>query len=207
MKRNLFLIALILVSLIFIFIITQQEQSFKTDDDKQPIISSGVYKQIQQAAQINITKDKQTVTFNKINQQWVITQQDNYPLDMIKLRKLITQLTTGKLLEKKTNNTNLLSKLGLDDANATYVTLSNDNSSTFKLAIGNNKGSNTYIRVYPDNLDAQTWLASGDLTTPASAIEWLDTTILQLPSKDITGIEFFNKDKNSQSPTQNHTRR
>ena len=114
---------------------------------------------------------------------------------MVKLRKFIIQLTNGKLLEKKTNDTNLLSKLGLDDANATYVTLSSDNSYIFKLAIGNNKGRNTYIRVYPENLDAQTWLASGDLTTPTSSLEWLDTSILQLPSKDITSIEFFNKDK------------
>ena len=33
------------------------------------------------------------------------------------------------------------------------------------------------------------------MSTPASALEWLDTAILQLPSNDITGIEFFNKDK------------
>ena len=107
MKRNLFLIVLIIVSLIFIFVITQQEQSFKTDNDKQTVISSEVYKQIQLASRINITKDNQTVTFNKTNQQWVITQKDNYPIT-VKLRELITQFTLVSYL-RKTNKIYYLS--------------------------------------------------------------------------------------------------
>jgi len=120
---------------------------------------------------------------------WRYRERGNYPADSEKVTALIVQLARMTKVEGKTKLPDRYARLDVEDpigkgGNAQQVVLIDVNGKEIanlivgkqQRALGGKEGA-TYIRIAGD---PQVWLASGEVTVPASPAEWLRKDIADI---------------------------
>ena len=173
----------------------QKQQVFEPVDTNQPLVKN-LSKNVNDIALIEIEKQGVILSIEKKENQWLLRQKDNYPVDTSKVRTLLLQLAESSLLEEKTSNPALYEKLGLDAESRAKVQayLDLEKSETlFSLDIGHTNGTiGTYI-VGGDR--PQSWLTSGVINVDSDLNDWLQTELFNIEEKDITQITIQNAEK------------
>ena len=121
--------------------------------------------------------NKTLLTLRRDKDGWVIAEKSNYPVDMTKVREFLLKLSQATLLEQKTSNPKRYAELGVDDvkdtdAKGVRVDIAGSRAADSKLIIGNYNGGGgggTFVR---RDGDAQSWLATGNLTVAKNAADW-----------------------------------
>lgn len=136
--------------------------------------------------------DKVLVSLKRDKDGWGVTEKSGYPADLAKIREFLIKLDQARLIEAKTANPKLYSKLGVDDVKdtaATGVQVQLDGvTPPIKLIIGNYNGSGgggTFVRRVGET---QSWLANGNLTVAKKVSDWEKLELANIPSSRLKSV-------------------
>ncbi len=137
--------------------------------------------------------DQTQITLNKSETGWTVAERDGYSADIEKVREYLLRLADASLIEAKTSNESLYTKLGVEAvsvAEAKGMRLEIEGLKTpVKLIVGNYNGQGaggTFVR---RNDEKQSWLAKGTLTPEKLANNWLQKSLADIPSSRIQRVE------------------
>jgi hypothetical protein len=147
------------------------------------------------ASTLRIVKDAKTGA-------WGLAERGGYPVDLAKLRGLLTALTELRLSERRTADPGEFARLGLEDpagkdATSTLVQVSDSAGHPIAALIAGHSRVRTegdlpnevYVR-RPD--ESQTWLAEGKLDVDTDALTWLDRDIVDIKPDRIATVSVTN---------------
>jgi hypothetical protein len=144
--------------------------------------------------------------------KWVLPAKGGFPVKPEQVRTLLSGMASLETVEAKTRQPELFRRLDLDDvtadgAKSVEVTLKDGKGAVLaQLLIGKVQPSQgspqpgaepvqmLYVRKPSDN---QTWLASGNITVPGTAVEFLDRHIPDLKQADVAQAIFHSPDGKS----------
>ena len=135
-------------------------------------------------SEVRIVKagDRPAVTLKRAASGWQLAERDGYPADTSKVRKLLIDLSQLETVEEKTSNSKLYPQLGVEDVKDPKATGVRVELSGLKqplgLIVGKTSGMrSTFVRV-PGQ--AQSYLASPQLSVDGDPANWLDRTLLDI---------------------------
>jgi len=130
---------------------------------------------------------------------WGLAALRGYPVLESKLRALLTGLTELRLMEPRTSDPALFSRLGVEDPTSSGATsnlltlLDASGKPVLSVIIGHRRvrsqgagGEEVYIRLPDQN---QTWLAQGGVSADHDAALWLDRNVISIPHDRIVAID------------------
>jgi hypothetical protein len=176
----------------------------------------GLAAKLADAARIEITHQGTTITLarkgNKPESPWGLLQRDLYPVQVTKLRGMLTALTELRLVEPRTSDPALYSRLGLEDADqkqgASNLLRVFDAAGhpIAELLVGHRRvrtAGNVPDQVFVRRVgEAQTWLAEGSLEVDADPQLWLDRDIMNIDHSRIAGVVVHRGDSELDFATQ-----
>jgi Domain of unknown function (DUF4340) len=151
----------------------------------------GLEHDVNAITQVKLAKgDGSRATLEKRASDWIVVER-GYPADSSRVRKLLLDLASLKVLEDKTSDPANYADIGVEDvtsakASGTRIDLV-EAGKTVSLIVGKLSGTDgTFVRVAGAKQSA---LATPQLTPDADPRRWLDTTLIELPQsriKDVT---------------------
>jgi Domain of unknown function (DUF4340) len=163
----------------------------------------GLAERLGELARIRLTRGALTINFLMSGGRWTVVEKGNYPAAEDRVRKLLVALAELELVDPKTDRTDLLARLDLDDpanGKSTLVAVQDRNGAQVAaLVIGRRRPSSVggeagvYVRK-PDT--DQAWLARGSFDVSGDELAWLDRRILDLPAARIASIVLTAPDGN-----------
>src|SRR5579884_2532172 len=187
------LVAVAIVALgVAVAIRMSREPQAEADAQSKPLLPtlSGHVNDVSAIA-ITAAGDQTIVTVKRAGDGWHIVERWDYPADITEIRGLLVKLDRATLLEPKTSNPKRYAEIGVDDvaskdAKGVLVTLSGV-APPNKVIVGNYSGTSQGTFVRRDG-EAQSWLASGNLTVPKALAEWEKRDIVDIPAAKIASI-------------------
>ena len=139
-----------------------------------------------QVAKAIIKDSDSTLTIERRDGQWIITEKGGYPAATTKVRELILGLARLKRIEPKTKNTDLYAKLDLNDIaepgskSRLLQLMDSSGQNLVVMVLGKNKMGGAerdqfYVRT-PGN--PQAWLVEGFLPAVDDVTSWMETTLI-----------------------------
>ena len=166
------LIIITLISLILALgVFAHQQMSQRANLDTQLI--SNFDKLLKETKYIEFSSSNTKTIIELVNNNWIITNFDNLPVETNLLKKFFFALRSSRIKEKKTNNLELFYKLGLDNKNKTSVILKDTNFEiiySLDTGIYNYNIPGTYIKKNNEDIS---YLASGDLSLNTDPTFWV----------------------------------
>ena len=163
-------------------------------------------------AVIEIANHAGSFTLARQDGKWVMPAKGGFPVKPEQVRGLISGVASLETVEAKTRQPELFRRLDLDDvtadgAKSVEVTLKDDKGATLaQLLVGKLLATHDAAQPASDAAqmlyvrkpgDTQSWLASGSVTVPATAIEWLDRHIPDVKQGDVAQALFHSPDGKS----------
>jgi hypothetical protein len=196
-----FLIALSVVAGVAIAIayLIASERTRETASLQQPLVPA-LAENLDKITRLRLTgaPNQSVITLQRDAHGWTIPEKGSYAADKSQVRKALLALADAKIIEEKTSNPSLYERLGVQDvsiAGAAGVRLDIEGlGEPISLMIGNydaRAGNGTYVR-YVD--EAQSLLASGNLTAEANAREWLNREVLDIAADQIQQVKIKHPD-------------
>jgi Domain of unknown function (DUF4340) len=159
---------------------------------------------LRDAVRIEITHQGNTTTIVKHGDSWGLIDRGGYIVQPSKLRGMLTALTELRLVEQRTTDPQLFSRLGLEDPKGSTGTsnllrvLDASNKPLVALIVGHrrvrtqgNVPEQVYVRRPDDN---QTWLAEGSLQVDADPQLWLERDVMNIDHARIASVTVTNGD-------------
>lgn len=147
---------------------------------------------------------KELVGLTRGEAGWTVSQRNDWPADVKRLREWLSRLAKASRLEAKTALASNYGQLGVADIDAEPAADGNTEGSTDRsgkgvrvdivagerldsLLIGQNNpnGSGSYVRIPGD---AQSWLADTDLAVELDPSRWLARALLSIPEGDLVSV-------------------
>lgn len=137
-------------------------------------------------------------TLNKTDTGWVVAEKGNYPADVAKVREMLLALGSAKVLEAKTAQKDLYSKLGVEDvadaaASGVQVELTGGKT-PLRVIVGQQSSQGTAGTFVRRADQAQSQLVSGTINVPKVAAEWLKKEILDLQASNVVAASVIRPD-------------
>lgn len=158
----------------------------------EPMIA-GLRNAINEVKQLRIVEagDKAVVTLNRGADGWTVAERGDYAADIAKVREFLIKLAEAKLTESKTANPERHAVLGVEDvakADAKGMRVELDGKVNAKLVVGNysSQSTGTFVR---RNDEAQSWLVNGNLVPDRLVANWLNKTLVDVPSDRMMQVE------------------
>jgi Domain of unknown function (DUF4340) len=152
------------------------------------LLLPGLKSQLNALDNVQIVKGDATVTIARVDDRWVVREQDDYPADAGKLREAMLALADANKLEAKTANPDLHAQLELA-GDGTRLDLAGDSAQGFEpvsLILGKiAQGSNRYVRMSDD---PQSWLIDKNPGLTADAASWLQKDVIDLAASRMQSI-------------------
>ncbi|MDM8566554.1 DUF4340 domain-containing protein [Candidatus Halobeggiatoa sp. HSG11] len=157
---------------------------------------------IDQVKTVNVKTNAETVTMTRDeNWNWKMQEKHNYPVEADKVNSLLLAMTELTILEAKTSNSELYSKVGVDDvsaqnSSAVLLTLKTDSDTLTSLIIGNSQAAkidSTRNEIYvrkPE--DKQVWLTLGKLSVETTLTDWLERQIVDMENNKVHQVNISN---------------
>ncbi|HZF27476.1 MAG TPA: DUF4340 domain-containing protein [Steroidobacteraceae bacterium] len=140
-------------------------------------------------SEIKIVKagDKAAVTLKRGSNDWMVAERAGYPADASKVRKLLIDLSQLETVEDKTSNPKHYAQLGVEDIKDAKATGTRLDLTGLKqpqqLIVGKTSGMHSaFVRV-PDQ--AQSYLASPQISVDGEPANWLDRSLLDIPAAQV----------------------
>jgi hypothetical protein len=132
------------------------------------------------------------VTLNKQGSAWHIDERDNYIADISQIRRLVISLLEARIVEEKTSNVELYSRLGVedisyDDAQGAQVTLYYGQASAALIVgkPGPQLNKNRYVRKPHEN---PSWLVDRKIDIKHDLTYWLDKDLFSVEPNQIAKV-------------------
>ena len=189
----LFFITLLFV-ITSVFLITN-ESSDKYKMDSRKLAFPKLSKNINNVKKIEIVFKNENFSIEYKNKNWVVLEKESYTVPRKKVRDFLVELSSLKLIEKKTSKFNRYKRLHLDSPNnessesRKIKLISNDGEILAHALIGKRKyflyvdgRGGTYIRKINEK---QSWLSEGEVNFSGIDTDWLDKLIFDFDPNDV----------------------
>jgi len=136
-------------------------------------------------------------TLERRPDRWVAVDRNEYAASASKLRQALTELAEARILEQKTANAELYSRLGVEDvtgADATGISVAFTAAGKElpTVILGNVEGSKyRYVRRAGE---AQSFLIDRNPDFPRTAAQWLDSQIVNIASERVREVTITHAD-------------
>jgi hypothetical protein len=174
--------AIVIVLIAALLFLEMRDQAVSGEDDT--LLFPGFKKHVNEIDTVSIRYpgDTEPVVLGNASGRWTVSSRDDYPADTAKVRAVLLAMAEAKIVEPKTANPDLHSRLGLtspDTEGSKGVLVSATiNETRFELVFGNvAQSSYRYARI-PDQ--PQTWLIDQNPDIPDSAGDWLLNDLLDI---------------------------
>jgi hypothetical protein len=136
-------------------------------------------------------------TLEKRPDNWVVSNKNDYVADASKLRQALTALGEARLLEQKTANSELHSRLGVEDVAAASaagisVAFTASGRELPAVILGNAEGSR--YRYARRAGEAQSYLIDRNPDVPRTAAQWVDSSIIDVRSDRVREVVITHAD-------------
>jgi hypothetical protein len=147
---------------------------------------------------VTIVKSGETVaTLERRPESWVAVDKHDYPASASKLRQALTGLAEARILEQKTANAELYSRLGVEDVSGAdaagiSVAFTAAGKELPTVILGNAEGSR--YRYARRAGEAQSFLIDRNPDFPRTAAQWLDSQIVNIDSARVRAVTITHAD-------------
>ncbi len=169
--------------------VTSRNPSAGGADTNRPVLP-GLEHMVNAITQVKLTKGDGThTTLVKKATDWIVAER-GYPADSSRVRKLLLDLVSLKVLEQKTSDPASYPEIGVEDvsspkAGGTRIDLV-EPGKTVSLIVGKLSGTDgTFVRVAGVK---QSVLATPQLTPETDPRRWLDSTLMALPQSRVEEV-------------------
>ena len=158
---------------------------------------------INEVQTVEIATGDESFTLSRGEDSWGLQDKAGYPADGKKLLKLLVAMGEAEIVEQKTANAELYSRIGVEDPaegkDSRRVTLTSASGPIASLIIGNrreNKAGGGVEAYYVRRADEPTsWLVEARLDVTAKDADWLDRDILDVAADKIQAVEIKHADE------------
>ena len=192
----------LLIVIATVVIVIQEQPS--TSSPVESLVFPKLVAKINDVTEIEVATKDEHFTLVKGDKHWGLQEKHQYPTAMDKVSQLILGLAELKILEAKTANPDLYSKLGVEDITAEdaqsvlFTLKDNAGNPLASLIVGENQISKIdatrrefYLRKADDK---QSWLAIGSLPVEKKPSQWLDKQIMDLDSARVQKVQVIHPD-------------
>ena len=137
------------------------------------------------------------VTLNRRGGKWLVAESSDYRADWTVLRQLLSDLAAAEVIEGKTSNPELYSRLGVEDvdepdAGGVLIEFAEETSLP-SLIVGNKAQGREgqYVRLSGSD---QSVLIDRALTVPGDMQQWLDREIIDIQERELVEISVIHPD-------------
>ena len=203
-NRKLLILSLITIAVIMAATFTAKWHAPQTTITKE-ILFPELANRINDIAAITIKGNKRTVELKRQDELWVLASSGNYPALINKVRAMVINMADFRLLEEKTGNPAMYSRLGVEDpdsndATSVLVTLKTGTGEEAasiiagkpRQSVGSKPG--LYVRL-PDQTNAL--LVEGMLDVSANDADWFERNLFDIPSGFIKNVSIQYADGNN----------
>ena len=192
-KNTFYVLALITLTVVVAAFFTQERNAPETEIRTTPVFAD-LLERVNEVSKIEIKSKTDQTVLVKRGATWEVENRGHFPALFEKVKGAVVSLAELQVMEGKTANKELYSKLGVEDpageaAASRLVTLhGRDGQALASLIIGNpstGKSAGTYVRL-PDK--PQALLVKGSLDVPANPMEWLVKDVAHIPSERIREV-------------------
>lgn len=189
MKLRAQLMLIISVSVVIAAGVISQRNAPTTDISHQALFPD-LLQHINEVQAIEVKSKDGAVDIGRTKDQWVVKNLDDYPALVANVKRSLLQLAALKIIEEKTSKPEKYATLSVEDisspqAGSRLVTVaSTDGSPLVTLLVGKARSTKSlgkpghYVRLANN---ATAYLVEGELELPATANDWIDTTVVNLP--------------------------
>jgi len=190
------ILAIITLLVVTVAVILTQQQPTTLEQKK---LFPHLMSILNEVTEINLSTKNNNLTLIRSDAQWQLKERHYYPVASTKVNPLLLGIADLRVLEAKTSNPALYSKIGLEDistpeAKSTLLTLKKAKDETVAhLIIGKDriaKIDSTRREIYirkPD--EKQTWLTLGQLPLEKNPEDWLEPEIINIDSDNIRQVQ------------------
>lgn len=157
----------------------------------------GLLERVNEASRVAVSSPDGSVTVTRDGDAWKVEEFDGYPADVAKVRRAILQLAELRILEAKTTRAERYADIGVEDragkdakSKAVELTLGVDEIAV-DLLVGKTRPARAmsapghYVRRAGEE---RAYLVEGELEVGATPIEWLDTSVANLPVERVRQV-------------------
>ena len=194
MQKNAFyILAMITLTVVAVAFFTQERNAPETEIRTTPVFAD-LLDRVNEVSKIEIKSKTDQTVLVKRGAAWEVENRGHFPALFEKVKGAVVALAELQVIERKTANKELYSKLGVGDpasasgASKLVTLLGRDGQALASLIIGNpstGKSAGTYVRP-PDK--PQALLVKGSLDVPANPMEWLVKDVAHITSERIREV-------------------
>jgi hypothetical protein len=198
-------LAVTVVVVIAAVVAVNQQQSAVVNKQAGDYLFPGLEAKVNDVAKVEIIKGEDHVTIQRTDNNWQITEKDNYPADFAKVKEAVMKIAAFTTIEAKTKIPDNYGKLNVEDPSkedtkAVQVSLKDgsDNELASVIVGRMDTGSfatvgqgTTYVRKPNDD---QVWLVKGGLVVKEDPSDWVTEEILNIDSSRVKKVEITHKD-------------
>ena len=196
MNRRTFIILIVIIAVMSAILMMDRQG---LDGEKASAVLPGLDSELNNITRLTIIAagNRTVATLNRGTERWTVAEYNDYPADVGKIRGTLIALANATVIEEKTSDPALYSRLGVEDIadeDASGLELIIDGANTSKrIIVGKTgiRGDQAYVRL-PDA--AISLLITANLVLGAEPTDWLDHTILNIPASDIFRVTTIHPD-------------
>ncbi len=155
-----------------------------------------------EVASVTVSRNGTTMTLIRDGDSWLVAEKGNYPANAAKISQIVRAMADLTLVEPKTQNSDLYSRLEVEDpgnGKSALVAIKDKSGGDLAQAI---VGKRRYDRLGAGNDgvylrkqgEAQAWLARGTLDPSGDPASWLDRQIIDISEKKVAKIALIQAD-------------
>ena len=192
------LAAVALLALVAVLMSTPEQSNTSANE----LLLPGLKESLNDVTRVTIKagNNRTVATLNRRDKNWTVTEQDEYPGDLGKIRQNLIALANARIVEKKTANPDFYNRLGVADidqpnASGTLVEIEGPEFSA-SIIIGDTGpgGSMVYARRVGE---VQSQMVSAELDLTADTADWLNKDLLDISSGSVHRININHPDGES----------
>ena len=195
MNTKSLLVLIILVAVgVAAYMFSQGDSRINSTEKVGSPILPGLFAALNDVDSLQFTEagSKVLATLQRQDDKWVVAERNNFPAEIAKIRSIVLSLAEAKILEQKTSNSELYSKLGvdsieLDTAEGIQVSIryGDQNPALIVGKPGPQINKNRYVRRTDD---ATSWLVDRKLDVQYEVTHWLRKDLLSVEPAEVAAV-------------------
>lgn len=176
------------------------ERRPQTDVMREAFIPA-LFDAVNSVTEITVRDANHSTRLVKQGDLWVVASSDGYPANFEKIKSMVLELASLRILEQKTNQPEKHARIGLSrveeaDSRAVEIGLSAEDGGELATILVGDEGKGgvaaaRYIRLRDDD---QSYLVAGTLDYAAEARDWMDNGIVDIQPERVVGVSVAPRD-------------
>jgi hypothetical protein len=202
-SKTLGILALLTVVLLVAAIIAYGSRRGSGPTGERALLYPALADRINDVESIGILGPDGAFTIARSGDEWTVVEKGGYPAQFQKVKSAVVGVSELEIVEPKTSRPDLYERLGVSqpgeaDARSMLLTLRDASGQEIvSLIVGDQSTGSTNRRFVRRAGEEQSWLAQGDLSIDADAMEWIERNIVGIQRDRIQNVEITHPDGES----------